>query len=71
MTDAESSARDQSALTTVTTRLAAAFPEVPTATMEASVLREYHRFDDSRIRAFVPLLVEHAVRNEFLSVRVQ
>lgn len=68
MTAAKGPETDQSALTSVTTRLAASFPDVPPATVQASVLREYHRFDNSRIRAFVPLLVEHAVRDEFLHV---
>jgi hypothetical protein len=62
---------DQGALDVVTTRLAAAFPDVPPAALEESVRREYHRFDKSRVRAFVPLLVEHAVRDEFLAAPSQ
>jgi hypothetical protein len=64
---AATSGGDQGALSMVTSRLAAAFPDVPPAALEASVRREYHRFDKSKVRAFVPLLVEHAVRDEFLA----
>jgi hypothetical protein len=34
--------------------------------MEASVQRAYRSFDSSRVRTFVPLLVEHAVRDELV-----
>lgn len=59
---------DQHALATVAARLGAAFPDIPPADLEASIRREYGRFDGSRIRSFVPLLVEHAVRDELLHV---
>lgn len=59
---------EQGALKNVAARLAAAFPDVSPAALEASVSREYRRFDGSKVRTYVPLLVEHAVRDEFLSV---
>jgi hypothetical protein len=55
---------DRHALATVMARLGTAFPDVPPAELEAFILREYSRFSGSRIRSFVPLLVEHAVRDE-------
>ncbi|MEY9892801.1 hypothetical protein ABIA31_006479 [Catenulispora sp. MAP5-51] len=55
---------EKDAIESVTARLAAAFGDVPRDGLEASVQRAYRSFDSSRVRAFVPLLVEHAVRDE-------
>mgnify|MGYP001029263417 CR=1 FL=1 len=55
---------EKDAIDSVTARLAAAFGDLPRDGLEATVQRAYHRFDSSKVRTFVPLLVEHAVRDE-------
>lgn len=56
--------REHDAIKTVAARLATAFPQTPAAHIDQSVDQAYHRFDGSRVRTFVPVLVEHAVREE-------
>ena len=56
--------REAEALKTLATRLAGRFPDTPAERVNSSVQRAYHRFDGSRVRTFVPVLVEHAVRDE-------
>ncbi|WP_194909292.1 three-helix bundle dimerization domain-containing protein [Catenulispora rubra] len=55
---------EKDAVDSVTARLAAVFGDVPRDGLETSVRRAYHNFDSSRVRTYVPLLVEHAVRDE-------
>ncbi|NUR57770.1 MAG: hypothetical protein HOV87_03570 [Catenulispora sp.] len=55
---------EQDAIDSVTARLAATFEDVPRDQVEALVQRALRRFDDSRVRTFVPVLVEHAARDE-------
>ena len=55
---------EQHAIDAVAARLAAAFADVSRDSVEDSVRRAYRRFENSRVRTFVPLLVEHAVRDE-------
>lgn len=45
-------------------RLAAAYSEVPRDDVAQTVTNVHHRFEDSRIREFVPLLVERRARAE-------
>jgi hypothetical protein len=52
------------AIRTVSARLSTAFPDVPAAHVDETVQVAYHRFDRSRVRTFVPVLVEHAARDE-------
>lgn len=55
---------EKAAIKNVTARMSASFPEFSTAAVDETVERAYHRFDRSRVRTFVPVLVEHAVRDE-------
>jgi hypothetical protein len=55
---------EQDAITALTSRLQRRFAEVPPHRVTDLVEHAYHDFDDSRIRQFVPLLVERAVRDE-------
>jgi len=55
----------------VVTRLTEAFsPDVPGWQIDETVRRIHHGFDGSRVRDFVPLLVENAARRE-LRARTQ
>jgi hypothetical protein len=40
------------------------FPELPAEAVEAIVNGRYHAFDGRPIRDFVPILVEHAARED-------
>ena len=61
--------KEQDVIREVSARLAATLaPRVPKERVEESVQRIYHRFDGSPVRTYVPLLVEHAVRDELQSV---
>ncbi len=56
---------ESTAITQVVTRLTEAFtPAVPGPQVRETVRRIHHRFDESKVRDFVPLLVENAARNE-------
>jgi hypothetical protein len=48
----------------VTGRLQQQFPEVPAEAVEAVVNGRYEVFDGRPIRDFIPILVEHAAREE-------
>lgn len=60
----QSTNREQDAVAALTVRLQRLFADVPTQRVADLVERAHHRFDDSRIRQFIPLLVEHAVRDD-------
>lgn len=51
------------ALTEVVDRLAAKFPGVSRDHIENVVQQEHKLLDTGRVRAFVPVLVEHAARD--------
>lgn len=51
------------ALGDVVDRLAAKFPALPRERIEDVVLQEHSLLDSGRVRAFVPVLVEHAARD--------
>ena len=55
---------EQHAIDAVAARLAAVFTDVSPDRVEDSLQRAYRRFENSRVRSFVPLLVEHAARDE-------
>ena len=48
----------------VVDRLAAAYSDVPRDDVAQTVTKVHNRFEDSRIREFVPLLVERRARAE-------
>jgi hypothetical protein len=47
----------------VTDRLAARYPDVPRPLVARLVEEEYETLDASRIRTYIPTLVEHGARN--------
>jgi hypothetical protein len=56
---------ENTAIAQVVSRLTETFtPTVPGPQVRETVQRIHHRFDDSKVRDFVPLLVENAARNE-------
>jgi hypothetical protein len=59
---------EQDAISALTSRLQRRFAEVPPKQVTDMVEHFYHDFDDSRIRQFVPLLVEHAARDELYKI---
>jgi hypothetical protein len=52
------------AISRITRRLQQQFPELPAEAVEAIVNGRYHAFDGRPIRDFVPILVEHAARED-------
>jgi hypothetical protein len=50
----------------VVSRLTESFPYVPDHVISETVDSTYHRFDDARIREFVPLFVERSCRATFV-----
>jgi hypothetical protein len=48
----------------VTDRLAARYPDVPLPLVARVVTEEYEALDDSRIRTYIPTLVEHEAKNK-------
>jgi hypothetical protein len=56
--------REDAAIMLVAQRLHERFPGVPEAKVAATVQQHYHRFDDSRIRDYVPIFVERGAREE-------
>jgi hypothetical protein len=67
---AEPSARlraEESALHQLIRRLVEQFPEVDEDEIVRAVHGRYEQFEDSRIRDFVPVLVERAVRTEIVA----
>jgi hypothetical protein len=59
--------REVAAIRQVTQRLHERFPQVPATTVEATVALQYHRFDNSRIRDYVPIFVERNAREELMA----
>ena len=59
--------REVAAIRHVTQRLHERFPHVPATTVEATVALQYHRFDNSRIRDYVPIFVERNAREELMA----
>ena len=57
-------ARESDAIQHVTDRLRRQFPKLAPNVVDSAVHRHYHEFDRSRIRDFVPILVERSVRSE-------
>jgi hypothetical protein len=47
----------------VTDRLAARYPDAPRTLVARLVAEEYETLDASRIRTYIPTLVEHGARN--------
>jgi hypothetical protein len=64
----EPSRREEVAIVQVAQRLRERFPSVPQDQIEATVRVQYHRFDGSRIRDFVPIFVERNAREDLLSL---
>ncbi len=52
------------AISRITRRLQQQFPELPAEAVEAIVNERYHTFDGRPIREFIPVLVEHAARED-------
>ena len=59
-------AEEQRLIADVVDRLAEAFPYVPDHIITETVDAAYRRFDQARIREFVPLFVERSCRVEFV-----
>lgn len=65
-TDAQQAHRvktEQLAMDKLAERLATQFPELPTEEITSRIRGQYHGFDGSPVRDFVPVLVERAVRS--------
>lgn len=56
--------REETAIREVTERLAKRFPDRPAADIDTAVSSQFRRFTDARIRDFIPVLVERAVRDD-------
>jgi hypothetical protein len=63
----EPSKREEVAIIQVAERLQERFPSVPEDQIEQTVRAEYHRFDGSPIRDFVPIFVERNAREDLLA----
>lgn len=55
---------EQAALAKIAERIGSQFPELPSDEIERAVHGRYATFADSRIRDFVPVLVERQVKQE-------
>ncbi|WP_034263098.1 three-helix bundle dimerization domain-containing protein [Actinospica robiniae] len=55
---------EHDAIGLVKQRLRRRYPDVAPERVGAAVDGAYHRFDHSRVRTFVPILVEHEAREE-------
>lgn len=55
---------EEAAIVSLVERLAAQFPELSEEEIARAVHGRYEQFDDSRVRDFVPVLVERAVRRD-------
>lgn len=51
---------EHEAIAMVKDRLSHRFPDVAPERLDATVDGEYHKFDHSSVRTYVPVLVEHA-----------
>jgi len=58
---------EEKALDALIRRLMEQFPEVEQEQIVRAVHGRYEQFEDSRIRDFVPVLVERAVRTEIVA----
>jgi hypothetical protein len=58
---------ERAALDHLAERMAAQFPELPATEIAAAIQGKYAQFEDSRIRDFVPVLVERSVRDELVN----
>jgi hypothetical protein len=56
--------REAAALSLATQRLQETFPQLPPEQVRDAVQAQYHRFDGSKIRDFVPIFVERNTREE-------
>jgi len=66
MTEAEQNERD--AIRKLVARLAEIFSLTHSADQVGAVVdANYHRFDGSKVRTFIPLLVEHGAREQLRS----
>jgi hypothetical protein len=64
------SKREEVAMVQVAQRLHERFPAVPEDQIEQTVQAEYHRFDGSPIRDFVPIFVERNAREDLLAFAI-
>ena len=55
---------ERAALQNIAERLARQFPELPSDEIVRTIQGRYEHFEGSRIRDFVPVLVESTVKNE-------
>lgn len=58
------SAEEDRLIGQVVDRLRAGFPQVPVATVHEMVATMHHRFDQAKIRDFVPLFVERHTKDK-------
>lgn len=56
--------REETEIKAVATRLATTFGSLPLTDVTEVVEHAYRHFDGSKVRTYVPLLVEHAARDE-------
>ncbi len=56
--------REAIAMEHIAQRLAERFPTVPADTIASAIHDRYARFEGSRVRDFVPVLVERSVKHE-------
>lgn len=61
--DREQQATEDELVDQVVDRIAERFPDAPRDEVEEVVDEEHHRLDGNPIREFVPVLVEHEVRD--------
>jgi hypothetical protein len=55
---------EHDAIAMVKARLRSRHPDMPAEQIETTVETVYHHYDESPVRAFVPVLVEHEARTE-------
>lgn len=61
---------EREAIVLVKQRLRRRYPDLAPERIGATVDGVYHRFDHSRVRTFVPVLVEHEAREELAGAAV-
>jgi hypothetical protein len=59
---------ERAAVGTLKAQLTAVFTEIDTEYIDVYIEQAFRRFDGARIRLYVPLLVEHAVRDHLLTL---
>lgn len=59
---------EESALRDLIARLTQQFPEIAEDEIVAAVHGRYEQFDESRVRDFVPVLVERSVRRDMTAL---